>query len=225
MSIFEGIHGPMRDFATARRIMVQRQLVARGIMDRRVLAAMEEVPRHLFMDESLWPEAYDDNPLPIGEGQTISQPYMVAIMTELLDLEPHEQVLEIGTGSGYQAAILTRLCRWVYTVERIESLSQRAAKALAACGYENISFKVGDGTEGWPEQGPFDGIVVTAGAPVVPDILVNQLKIGGRLVIPVGSRFSQTLKRVVRTDEGTEVESHTGCRFVDLVGKHGWAEF
>jgi len=215
----------MRDFATARRIMVQRQLVARGIMDRRVLAAMEEVPRHLFVDESLGPEAYDDNPLPIGEGQTISQPYMVAIMSELLDLEPHEQVLEIGTGSGYQAAILTRLCRWVYTVERIESLSQRAAKALAACGYENISFKVGDGTEGWPEQGPFDGIVVTAGAPVVPDVLVNQLRIGGRLVIPVGNRFSQTLKRVVRTDEGTKTESHTGCRFVDLVGKHGWAEF
>lgn len=225
MSIFEGIHGPKRDLATARSMMVQRQLVARGIMDRRVLAAMGEVPRHLFLEESLWPEAYDDNPLPIGEGQTISQPYMVAIMSELLDLEPHERVLEIGTGSGYQAAVLTRLCQWVYTVERIGSLSERARKAIADCGYENISFKVGDGTEGWPEEAPFDGIIVTAGAPTVPGILVNQLRIGGRLVIPVGNRFSQTLKRVIRTEEGTTVESHTGCRFVDLVGRHGWTEF
>jgi len=225
MSIFEGIHGPKRDLATAKSMMVQRQLVGRGIMDRRVLAAMGEVPRHLFVDESLWPEAYDDNPLPIGEGQTISQPYMVAIMTELLELQADERVLEIGTGSGYQAAVLTRLCQWVYTVERIGSLSERARKAIAACGYENITFKVGDGTEGWPEEAPFDGIVVTAGAPTVPDVLVHQLRLGGRLVIPVGNRFSQTLKRVIKTEDGPRVESHTGCRFVDLVGRHGWSEF
>jgi len=206
-------------------MMVQRQLVGRGIMDRRVLEAMGEVPRHLFVDESLWPEAYDDNPLPIGEGQTISQPYMVAIMTELLELQADERVLEIGTGSGYQAAVLTRLCQWVYTVERIGSLSERARKAIAACGYENITFKVGDGTEGWPEEAPFDGIVVTAGAPTVPDVLVHQLRLGGRLVIPVGNRFSQTLKRVIKTEDGPRVESHTGCRFVDLVGRHGWSEF
>jgi len=225
MSIFEGIHGPKRDLATAKSMMVQRQLVGRGIMDRRVLEAMGEVPRHLFVDESLWPEAYDDNPLPIGEGQTISQPYMVAIMTELLELQADERVLEIGTGSGYQAAVLTRLCQWVYTVERIGSLSERARKAIAACGYENITFKVGDGTEGWPEEAPFDGIVVTAGAPTVPDVLVHQLRLGGRLVIPVGNRFSQTLKRVIKTEDGPRVESHTGCRFVDLVGRHGWSEF
>jgi protein-L-isoaspartate(D-aspartate) O-methyltransferase len=225
MSIFDAIHGSKRDLATARSLMVQRQLVARGITDRNVLAAMGEVPRHLFVDESLWPEAYDDNPLPIGEGQTISQPYMVAVMTELLELKADERVLEIGTGSGYQAAVLTRLCRWVYTVERIQSLSERARKTLSACGYENVSFKVGDGTEGWAEEGPFDGIIVTAGAPTVPGVLVNQLRIGGRLVIPVGNRFSQTLKRVIRTDEGTTVENHTGCRFVDLVGRHGWTEY
>lgn len=215
----------MRDFATARTMMVQRQLLARGIMDRRVLAAMGEVPRHLFVAESLWSEAYDDNPLPIGEGQTISQPYMVALMTELLDSESDKRVLEIGTGSGYQAAVLTRLCRWVYTVERIENLSEKARKVTTACGYDNISFKVGDGTEGWPEEAPFEGIVVTAGAPTVPEVLVNQLQVGGRLVIPVGNRFSQTLKLVVKTQEGTTVESHTGCRFVDLVGRHGWREF
>jgi protein-L-isoaspartate(D-aspartate) O-methyltransferase len=225
MSIFDAIHGPKRDLATARSLMVQRQLVARGIMDRSVLAAMETVPRHLFVDESLWPEAYDDNPLPIGEGQTISQPYMVAVMTELLELQADDRVLEIGTGSGYQAAVLTRLCQWVYTVERIEKLSEKARKTISGCGYENISFKVADGTEGWPEEAPFDGIVVTAGAPTIPDVLVNQLRTGGRLVIPVGNRFSQTLKRVIKTEKGTTVESHTGCRFVDLVGRHGWREY
>jgi protein-L-isoaspartate(D-aspartate) O-methyltransferase len=215
----------MKDHLTARTMMVQRQLVGRGIRDRRVLAAMEEVPRHFFVDKALWHEAYDDSPLPIGEGQTISQPYMVAVMTELLKLAGDEKVLEIGTGSGYQAAVLTRLCQWVYTVERLEGLSERARKAVETCGYTNISFVVGDGTQGWPDHAPYDGIIVTAGAPNIPRTLVEQLVEGGRLVIPVGDRFSQVLKLVTRTKEGTIVESHTGCRFVDLVGKFGWSRF
>ncbi len=212
----------MKDPAEARRWMVQTQLAARGVRDQRVLDAMGEVPRHLFVDRSLRDEAYDDNPLPIGEGQTISQPYMVAIMTELLALAGNETVLEIGTGSGYQAAVLSRLCRWVYTIERFASLSDMARENAKLCGYENITFLVGDGTEGWPEAAPYDGIIVTAGAPGVPENFVEQLRIGGRLVIPVGDRFSQTLKRVIRTETGTKIENHTGCRFVDLVGKFGW---
>lgn len=212
----------MEDYAAARKKMVEKQLIARGLRDPQVLAAMGEVPRHSFVSESLKHEAYDDNPLPIGQGQTISQPYMVAIMTELLALKGHERVLEIGTGSGYQAAILTRLCQWVYTIEVLEPLSQKARTSIAKCGYENISFKVGDGSLGWPEEAPFDGIIVTAGAPDIPVTLVDQLIMGGRLVIPVGDRFSQTLKRVTKTPTGTKIERHTGCRFVDLVGKYGW---
>jgi protein-L-isoaspartate(D-aspartate) O-methyltransferase len=215
----------MNDYLTARKMMVQRQLVSRGIKDRRVLAAMEEVPRHFFVDKAIWHEAYDDSPLPIGEGQTISQPYMVAVMTELLKLDGDEKVLEIGTGSGYQAAVLTRLCRWVYTVERLQGLSERAQKAVETCGYTNISFFVGDGTQGWQDYALYERIIVTAGAPNIPNTLVEQLVEGGRLVIPVGDRFSQVLKLVTRTQEGTIVQSHTGCRFVDLVGKFGWTRF
>jgi protein-L-isoaspartate(D-aspartate) O-methyltransferase len=212
----------MKDYDAARKQMVEKQLVTRRITDHRVLAAMEEVPRHLFVKEGLRGEAYDDNPLPIGHGQTISQPYMVAIMSELLQLNGHERVLEIGTGSGYQAAILSRLCKWVYTIETVETLSREAEKILSECGYDNITFKVGDGTLGWPEESPFHGIIVTAGAPGVPDTFVDQLLLGGKLVIPVGDRFSQTLERVVVTRFGTKVERHTGCRFVDLIGKYGW---
>jgi protein-L-isoaspartate(D-aspartate) O-methyltransferase len=214
----------MKDYATARKNMVARQLVARGIADTRVLAAMEEVPRHLFVSESFRHEAYDDNPLPIGEGQTISQPYMVAIMTELLELKGEERILEIGTGSGYQAAVLSRLCQWVYTVERLESLSRKARETMELCGYHNVTFIVGDGTAGWPSESPYDGIVVTAGAPRVPEALVNQLGPSGRLVIPVGDRFSQTLKRVTRKQGYTNTESLTGCRFVDLIGRFGWPD-
>ncbi len=212
----------MIDYLAARKFMVLRQLVARGVRDHRVLAAMEEVPRHLFVDEPLRDDAYDDTPLPIGDGQTISQPYMVAIMTELLQLQGEERVLEIGTGSGYQAAVLSRLCKWVYTIERLGNLSARARKAIEHCGYTNVSFLVGDGTLGLPDEAPFDGIIVTAGAPSIPDILIDQLVEGGRLVIPVGDRFSQTLKRVVKNKDGNKIERHTGCRFVDLVGRHGW---
>ncbi len=212
----------MIDYASARKDMVHRQIVARGITDRRVISAMEDVPRHLFVDESLRDEAYDDNPLPIGAGQTISQPYMVAVMTELLELKDSDRVLEIGTGSGYQAAVLSRLCKWVYTVERVAGLTERAGRILARGGYNNVSFKVGDGSQGWPEEAPFEGIIVTAGAPRIPDILVDQLTEDGKLVIPVGNRFSQTLQRVVKRRSGNKVESFTGCRFVDLIGTHGW---
>jgi len=142
----------------------------------------------------------------------------------LLETTGDERVLEIGTGSGYQAAVLSRLCRWVFTIERIRRLSERAQETLRSCGHENISFMVGDGTNGWPSQSPFDGIIVTAGAPEIPEVLVEQLTEGGKLVIPVGDRFSQTLKLVIKTKTGTKVESHTGCRFVDLIGKFGWSD-
>jgi protein-L-isoaspartate(D-aspartate) O-methyltransferase len=147
---------------------------------------------------------------------------MVAVMTELLQLQGGEIVLEIGTGSGYQAAVLSKLCKWVYTVERIQSLSEHAETVMKNRGYNNITFIVADGTEGWPAAAPYDGIIVTAGAPRIPDTLIKQLRLGGRLVIPVGDRFSQTLKRVIRTEEGTAIENHTGCRFVDLIGRWGW---
>jgi protein-L-isoaspartate(D-aspartate) O-methyltransferase len=212
----------MIDYTEARNSMVERQLVFRGIRDRRVLAAMREVPRHFFVDEALRDEAYDDTPLPIGNGQTISQPYMVAIMTELLDLQGDEIVLEIGTGSGYQAAVLSLLAKWVYTIERHADLSERAQKALKEFGYDNVTLVVGDGTQGKPDTTPYHGIVVTAGAPEIPKVLIDQLAESGKLVIPVGDRFSQTLKRVVKTPAGPKVESFTGCRFVDLVGKYGW---
>lgn len=214
----------MEDYAPARKKMVDKQLASRGIGDLRVLSAMEMVPRHVFVPESLRYEAYDDNPLPIGHGQTISQPYMVALMTELLDLRGHERVLEVGTGCGYQAAVLSRLCDWVYTVELIKALSDVARGILAQCGYDNISFKVGDGTLGWPEEAPFDGIIVTAGAPDIPHTLVDQLAMGGRLVIPVGDRFAQTLKLGIKAKTGLQIENHSGCRFVDLVGKYGWSK-
>ena len=213
----------MKAYEAARKKMVAQQLVARGIKDSRVLSVMGEIPRHLFVGSSNLSEAYDDNPLPIGKGQTISQPFMVAFMTELLVLQGNERVLEIGTGSGYQAAILSRLCGWVYTIERIADLSENAQDVLKTWGCQNISFKIGDGSGGWPEESPFDGIIVTAGAPVISDLLIDQLAMKGKLVIPVGDRFSQTLKRVVKTRTGIKVENHTGCRFVDLIGEHGWS--
>ncbi len=212
----------MLDHTAARRSMVERQIEGRGIQDARVLATFMEIPRHLFVPEPLRNEAYDDTPLPVGEGQTISQPYMVAVMSEILELKGNEKVLEIGTGSGYQTAILSRLCAEVHTIERLASLSHQAQKVIAELGITNVSFHITDGTKGLAELAPFDGILVTAGAPSIPKPLTDQLAEGGRLVIPVGDRFSQTLKRVTKTGHGLETESFTGCRFVDLIGQFGW---
>jgi protein-L-isoaspartate(D-aspartate) O-methyltransferase len=212
------------NFEIARKRMVESQIIARGVSDRRVIEAMLKVPRHVFVEEAMAAQAYSDTPLPIGEKQTISQPYMVALMTELLELKGKEKVLEIGTGSGYQAAILAVMADRVYTVERIRPLALRARKALDSLGLLNVNIKVSDGTVGWEEEAPFDAIIVTAGAPDIPQKYLDQLKPGGRLVIPVGSQFEQVLVRVVRQEDGSvERENITGCRFVKLVGKFGWS--
>jgi protein-L-isoaspartate(D-aspartate) O-methyltransferase len=210
------------DFALARRKMVQEQLVARGIKDRRVLDAMRKVPRHLFMEEGLWHQAYGDFPLPIGEGQTISQPYIVALMTEALHLKGDEKVLEIGTGSGYQAAVLAELTHQVFSIERISTMASKARKILDGLGYANVLIRVSDGTHGWGEEAPFAGIIVTAGAPQIPQTLAEQLEVGGRLVIPVGDEYSQTLLKVVKKERGYKEEDLGGVRFVKLIGDHGW---
>lgn len=209
-----------------RKRMVQDQIVARGITDRRVIEAMLKIPRHIFVQEAMAAQAYSDSPLPIGEKQTISQPYMVALMTELLELTGKEKVLEIGTGSGYQAAILASLADRVCTVERIRQLALRARKCLDSLKLFNVMLKINDNAEsaiGWEEEAPFDAILVTAGAPAVPDILLEQLAPGGRLVIPVGNEFEQRLLKIVKLDDGTlETIPSVGCRFVPLVGKQGW---
>jgi protein-L-isoaspartate(D-aspartate) O-methyltransferase len=207
-----------------REMMVESQLIPRGIQDARVLDAMRRVPRHLFVEEMIRHSAYDDMALPIGEGQTISQPYMVAIMTELLELKGNEKVLEIGTGSGYQAAILAELAREVYTVERIPVLAKRAKEALLSLGYENVHLETGDGTLGLPEEAPFNRIIVTAASPKIPDPLLDQLAIDGVLIVPVGSRFSQQILKIKKTKQGTTEEYHTPCVFVPLVGEHGWKD-
>jgi len=215
----------MDRYAKQRKKMVDSQIRARGVADARVLRAMEKIPRHLFVDEGLLDQAYSDNPLPIGEKQTISQPYIVALMTEALELRGHEKVLELGTGSGYQAAILAELADRVFTIERIAALAQRARKLLESLNYYNVVFRVGDGTYGWREESPFDGILVTAGAPSIPRLLVEQLSIGGRLVIPVGGRYSQSLIKLTRLSENPDdvkKEDLGGCRFVDLIGEFGW---
>lgn len=210
------------DYRLARERMVRNQLVPRGISDERVLAAMEKIHRHLFVEEALTGEAYNDHPLPIGEKQTISQPYIVALMTEALELTGKEKVLEIGTGSGYQTAILAELAHTVYTVERIGSLLEKSKKLLGDLGYTNIRFKVSDGTLGWEEFAPYDAIVVTAGAPRIPQPLLDQLSDGGRLVIPIGNRYSQDLMRVKKAKNRFIEKNFGGCRFVDLIGNHGW---
>ena len=213
----------MSDFDLQRKRLVDG-IRLRGIRDERVLSALLKVPRHLFVPEELRDRAYVDAPLPIGEGQTISQPYIVALMTEALELDEDSRVLEIGTGSGYQAAILAEIAKEVYTVERIPALLERARRILEALGYDNIYFKLGDGTLGWEEHAPYDAIIVTAGAPEVPEPLVEQLKVGGRMVIPVGDEFSQRLLRVTKLDSSgkVKIEDLGGCVFVKLKGKHGW---
>ncbi len=212
------------DAAREREAMVTRQIAARGIRDPRLLAAMRRVPRERFVPAELAALAYDDTPLPIDAGQTISQPYVVALMTEALELEPDDRVLEIGTGSGYAAAVLAELAREVYTIERHRVLADGARERLEALGYRNVQVRCGDGTLGWPEHAPFDAIVVTAGAPAVPASLREQLAVGGRLVIPVGSERVQKLLRVRRTGEAAWEEEDLGAvRFVPLIGAEGYA--
>jgi protein-L-isoaspartate(D-aspartate) O-methyltransferase len=203
--------------------MVQEQVVVRGITTPRLLEVLLKIPRHLFVQEAMAVQAYSDGPLPIGEKQTISQPYMVALMTDLLELGNNDHVLEIGTGSGYQTAILASLVRRVWTIERIRPLAMQARKTLDSLHLLNVNIKVGDGTLGWPEEGPFDAILVTAGAPAIPETLAAQLSPGGRMIIPVGDESSQTLIRIRKAADGTLTqESGIGCRFVPLIGQQGW---
>ncbi len=208
-------------FEEARREMVERQLKARDITDPLVIKAMEKVPRHLFVDRGLWSKAYDDRPLPIGEGQTISQPYIVALMTQLIRLKGGEKVLEVGTGSGYHAAVLAELAGEVYTVEIIKSLGDKAKKRLQAIGYKNIEVKLGDGYYGWKEFAPFDAIVVTAAANHLPPPLLDQLKDGGRMVIPVGAPFFVQTLMLVEKEKGRIITNHIAqVQFVPLLGGH-----
>jgi protein-L-isoaspartate(D-aspartate) O-methyltransferase len=212
----------VKDYEVARRKMVETQIMARGVREERVLEAMRNVPRHLFVDEAMRDQAHQDHPLPIGEKQTISQPYIVALMTEALMLKPSDRVLEIGTGSGYQTAILATLAEWVYSVERIRPLALKARKILDGLRLYNVSIRIGDGSKGWEEHSPYDAIVVTAGSPDIPQPLMDQLVEGGRLVIPVGDRFSQSLWKLTRKGDDFQREDLGACRFVDLVGTHGW---
>ncbi len=211
------------DYAVARRRMVESQIVRRNITDKAVLDALLRTPRHLFVDEGFRPHAYSDASLPIGEKQTISQPFMVAAMTAALGLRGGERILEIGTGSGYQTAILSLLVSRVYTIERISSLASRARRVFDQLRLTNVNLKVGDGTVGWKDHAPFDGIIVTAGGPDVPTEFLDQLAVGAPLVVPVGPRDQQKLLRIVRTEDGTfSREELMDCRFVPLIGEKGW---
>jgi protein-L-isoaspartate(D-aspartate) O-methyltransferase len=212
------------EYEELRRQMVERQIVSRGIEDSRVLEAIARVPRHLFVGEAHLTRAYSDTALSIDEGQTISQPFIVASMTELLQLRGDEKVLEIGTGSGYQTAILAELAREVFTVERHGNLSAKAQNVLSLLNYENICFTVGDGTLGWPEKAPFDRIIVTAAMPAIPDTYREQLREGGIIVAPVGDRLSQNLVRAFKRRGELSVEQHIPCVFVQLVGEFGFRD-
>jgi protein-L-isoaspartate(D-aspartate) O-methyltransferase len=207
-----------------REEMVLNQIESRGIKDPKVLAAFRSVPRHLFVSEALRDQAYGDYPLPIGEQQTISQPYIVAEMTQALELDKGDRVLEIGTGSGYQAAILAQIVYRVYSIERIRSLYMKARNLFDRLHYHNIVTKYADGTKGWQDESPFDGIIVTAGAPDIPQVLLSQLVAGGRLVVPVGDQHTQELIKLDWDDSSTRQTNLGGCRFVKLVGEHGWKE-
>lgn len=211
-------------FEEARRRMVEDQIAAQGVRDRRVLAAMAKVPRHEFVEEALRHRAYDDCSLPIGFGQTISQPLTVAVMTEALELTGTERVLEVGTGSGYQAAVLSHLCANVFTVERLASLAVRTRRLFDQQGLYNVALQIGDGTLGWKAEAPFDAIVVTAGGPVLPRPLLSQLRRGGRLIAPVGVGNDQSLVRLRVDESGVEEEVIADCRFVKLLGRFGFAQ-
>jgi protein-L-isoaspartate(D-aspartate) O-methyltransferase len=211
-------------YAIGRRKMVERQVAARGVADARVLEAMREIPREIFVEEALRGQAFADSALPIGHGQTISQPYIAARMTELLAPARTGRILEIGTGTGYQTALLARLATSVLSIERIPALAEKAATNLRALGFDNVEIRVGDGSLGWPERAPFDGILVAAAAPGVPASLAAQLAPGGRLIVPVGDRRAQVLTVVTRTDEGITTRREDGCVFVRLVGAGGWPD-
>ena len=204
--------------------MVARQIAARGVTDTRVLEAMRSVPRHMFVSEALADQSYGDYPLPIGEQQTISQPYIVAEMSQALQLTPEDRVLEIGTGSGYQAAVLAEIAYRVYTMERIHPLLVQARRIFDQLKYHNIVTRYSDGTTGWSDESPFDAIIVTAGAPKVPATLISQLAVGGRMVIPVGDQYSQELIKLVREPDGIRQANLGGCRFVKLIGEEGWKD-
>ena len=212
------------DYTLERRDMVDRQMRARGVRTARVLDAFRTVPRHRFLPPAAADQAYEDHPVCIACGQTISQPYMVALMTDALELRGGERVLEIGTGSGYQTAILAELAAEVFSVERLAELSRQAQRVLGELGYGNIRFRTGDGTLGWPDHSPFDCILVTAGGPSIPPSLEEQLADGGRLVMPVGGRGGQDLVRVRRRGRELRRESLGGCVFVRLIGREGWPE-
>ncbi len=215
-------HTDKTDFEAARQQMVKQQLAQRGITDERVLQAMRDVPRHRFVPEDGWDMAYRDSPLPIGYGQTISQPYIVAYMTQMLNLSPSDRVLEVGTGSGYQAAILSRLAQQVYTIECLAELAQRAEQVLRELGYNNVQIRVGDGGYGWPEAAPFDAIIVTTAAPEIPQPLIAQLAEGASLIAPIGPTGYQDLVRLTKRGDQTHSEYLTPVAFVPLVGEHGW---
>ena len=207
-----------------REKMVDNQLEKRGVIDPKVLWAMRSVPRHLFVNEALQDQAYGDFPLPLGEQQTISQPYIVGEMTQALQIDHEDRVLEIGTGSGYQAAIIAQIAERVYTIERINSLFLQSRALFDRLGYYNIVTKYSDGTAGWPAESPFDVIIVTAGAPEIPQVLIDQMAIGGRLVAPVGSEHSQKLIKLVKDEKGVHSSDLGDCRFVKLIGRYGWQE-
>jgi protein-L-isoaspartate(D-aspartate) O-methyltransferase len=223
-----GIKVDMKDeskkFIRWRWEMVEKQIISRGITDPLVLEAMRTVPRHLFVSEALVDSAYGDFPLPIGEGQTISQPYIIAEMTQNLELKGHERVLEIGTGSGYQAAVLAHIVYKVYTIERNNALFLQTRKLFDTLKYYNIVTRYSDGTQGWKQESPFDAIIVTAGGHQIPAPLIDQLSMGGRLIMPVGGTFSQELMRLEKTKDGIKTTNLGGCRFVKLIGQHGWDE-
>jgi protein-L-isoaspartate(D-aspartate) O-methyltransferase len=208
------------DYGELRKRMVEEQLISRGIQNPRLLAAFSKIERHQFTPESLWSSAYADYPLPIGEGQTISQPYIVALMTEYLDLNGKERVLEIGTGSGYQAAILSELVKDVYTIERLKSLAEKTKALFDKLGYRNIKIRVGDGSEGWQEEAPFDRIMITAATPNIPYPLISQLKEGGKLILPLEETLGQILTLAVKENDVIKTTPICGCVFVPLLGKH-----
>lgn len=209
-------------FERQRIEMVEKQIEARGVSDPNVLTAMRKVPRHLFVSEALMDQAYGDFPLPIGDQQTISQPYIVAEMTQALQLKPDDRVLEIGTGSGYQAAVLAEIVYRVFTIERVQSLFLKARSLFDELHYYNIVTRYSDGTAGWVDQSPYDAIIVTAGAPRIPETLVEQLAPGGRMVLPVGNHYSQDLIKLSKDEKGVRQSNLGGCRFVKLVGEYGW---